>query len=599
MAVTINQLSRPTNVQATLQSGGSLLASTTYYVKVVARNFTDHLIRENEIISPPSVEISFTTDSTNKSALISWDAVSGASRYTIYLTKVSGNYLAKAKSDFISTTSYLISTETTGYEFDLIGYNRTIPSLFTNRDIGIPVINISGSETLQSVYNQIKAILPDNVFYDPSQYFFFAGGIYITSGTTGSLTISGITFYLLFGTIRNLSSSFTLQFGIITNGITADGCNISLMGYVNYLNGIYFYGNKFLAKYDVMPYLFIGAEWFFDLDKAVGNEFFSVRQTNTNYSYQKVTNFTAICRTWNNTDIYESYYNCNIPLTYYPRNGAQTFYRGTFDFSNNSQSYCIRMDGYQGINYPPSKFYDCKFIGTKFNSYNALVFSFRAYSGCQGFEFYNSITTYVKDKAGNPISGVNVKCYNKNNQLIFDKNTDSDGLQSLEYLLIMKIVPTGDGDGDAYYTKEFFYPYKLVYSKSGYQSITTYISPEVATSLSLVMLIEKLIISSLSFTHPTQSNNGTITVQASGGVAPYQYSIDDGATWQASGEFTGLAAGDYIVKVKDNEGIEVDGVTVTLKKTDYIDLENLEFNLETNSLEFEIEPEPSLTFELY
>jgi len=53
------------------------------------------------------------------------------------------------------------------------------------------------------------------------------------------------------------------------------------------------------------------------------------------------------------------------------------------------------------------------------------------------------------------------------------------------------------------------------------------------------------------------------------------------------------------VKVKDNEGIEVDGVTVTLKKTDYIDLENLEFNLETNSLEFEIEPEPSLTFELY
>jgi len=109
-----------------------------------------------------------------------------------------------------------------------------------------------------------------------------------------------------------------------------------------------------------------------------------------------------------------------------------------------------------------------------------------------------------------------------------------------------------------------------------------------------------LIIESLSFTHPTQSNNnGTITVQASGGVSPYQYSIDDGATWRSSGEFTGLAVGDYIVKVKDNEGTEVDGVTITLKKTDYIDLENMEFNFEADSLGFEIEQEPSLTFELY
>lgn len=157
--------------------------------------------------------------------------------------------------------------------------------------------------------------------------------------------------------------------------------------------------------------------------------------------------------------------------------------------------------------------------------------------------------------------------------------------------------------GNAYKELYDYEPFSLKITKEGYQefeipSIT--ITPGVPTEIRAKLTVLPLKISSLDFTHPTQSNNnGTITIAAEGGVSPYEYSIDDGETWQSSGEFTGLAAGDYIVKVKDNEGIEVDGVTVTLKKTDYIDLENLEFNLETNSLEFEIEPEPSLTFELY
>jgi hypothetical protein len=45
-------------------------------------------------------------------------------------------------------------------------------------------------------------------------------------------------------------------------------------------------------------------------------------------------------------------------------------------------------------------------------------------------------------------------------------------------------------------------------------------------------------------------NNGTITVTASG--ANLQYSIDNGVTYQTSNLFTGLLAGSYAVKVKDN-----------------------------------------------
>ena len=45
--------------------------------------------------------------------------------------------------------------------------------------------------------------------------------------------------------------------------------------------------------------------------------------------------------------------------------------------------------------------------------------------------------------------------------------------------------------------------------------------------------------------------NGSITINAAGGVAPYQYSINGGVTFQVSPTFTGLAAGTYNFIVKD------------------------------------------------
>ncbi len=49
--------------------------------------------------------------------------------------------------------------------------------------------------------------------------------------------------------------------------------------------------------------------------------------------------------------------------------------------------------------------------------------------------------------------------------------------------------------------------------------------------------------------------NGEITLNASGGSgAGYQYSIDNGATFQGSGTFTGLGAGNYNVVVMDGAG---------------------------------------------
>ncbi len=58
--------------------------------------------------------------------------------------------------------------------------------------------------------------------------------------------------------------------------------------------------------------------------------------------------------------------------------------------------------------------------------------------------------------------------------------------------------------------------------------------------------------------------NGTITATGTGGIAPYQYSIDGGATYQVSNVFFGLAPGVYTITIKDNTGcINTVSATIT------------------------------------
>jgi SprB repeat len=59
------------------------------------------------------------------------------------------------------------------------------------------------------------------------------------------------------------------------------------------------------------------------------------------------------------------------------------------------------------------------------------------------------------------------------------------------------------------------------------------------------------------------NTNGTITATGSGGIAPYQYSIN-GTVFQASNFFNGLAPGTYTITIKDNTGCtSITTVTVT------------------------------------
>lgn len=52
-------------------------------------------------------------------------------------------------------------------------------------------------------------------------------------------------------------------------------------------------------------------------------------------------------------------------------------------------------------------------------------------------------------------------------------------------------------------------------------------------------------------------NNGSVTINPSGGTAPYQFSIDAGVTYQPSASFNGLIAGNYTIRTKDANGCTV------------------------------------------
>ncbi len=56
--------------------------------------------------------------------------------------------------------------------------------------------------------------------------------------------------------------------------------------------------------------------------------------------------------------------------------------------------------------------------------------------------------------------------------------------------------------------------------------------------------------------------DGSLTVQLTGGIPPYSYSIN-GVTFQSSPTFTGLAAGNYVVTLRDSKGC-TDFVTTTI-----------------------------------
>ena len=236
MAVTILKLDPPTNVIATLQSGGTLLPNTTYYVRVTARTKNTYYWLNN-ITSSPSSEISFTTDDVNRSALITWTNPTPPTEHSVlgfavYSSTISNSYYKKRHGVVNNTTctinSYLIASPavTTGLDsFSTFPSSYNLPGNL-NKELGNVTVNITGTNTLQTIYNAfITQGFSDYIFYDKVN-FYCKGGLYITGTTIGSLIESSKLIAFIQGGISNFNPNCNVIFVQYSNNISQNGCII-------------------------------------------------------------------------------------------------------------------------------------------------------------------------------------------------------------------------------------------------------------------------------------------------------------------------------------------------------------------------------------
>ncbi len=69
-------------------------------------------------------------------------------------------------------------------------------------------------------------------------------------------------------------------------------------------------------------------------------------------------------------------------------------------------------------------------------------------------------------------------------------------------------------------------------------------------------------------------NDGSITIQVSGGKPPYMYSLND-LPYQSSNYFDGLSDGNYVPKVKDSDGVVAIGTDVIISRPSIISINEI------------------------
>ncbi len=153
---------------------------------------------------------------------------------------------------------------------------------------------------------------------------------------------------------------------------------------------------------------------------------------------------------------------------------------------------------------------------------------------------------------------------------------DANMTQDLTCIVDASITLTPSGGTGSYTT------YEVSYNSAAYALIGG--SPYIATvdgnyqfrvtdsqgcqAESNIIIVTPKTTPTLTFTQTNVSCNGvsdgSIVVTAADGIAPYQYSIDNGATFQSSNVFNGLPAGPYDVVVRDSKNCDSAPTTVTI-----------------------------------
>lgn len=618
MPITVNYLATPQNVQAQLQSGGSLLPNTTYYVRVAAKNYTNrYMALVGDLESRASVEISFTTDSVNLSALITWDSVSGASCYDVFMSKISDNFqdsgydrgtkLGTLGSNYTTlTNSFLITLDNTHQSGSSaahpIGeYNDGVysfglyPGGLVTKNLGLICVQLSGDCGKTYLYDIYQAIVnagfSDHVFIDSKNTSFFSlcGSILINTGTKGYIVnyassgstdcgLWGVTFWIYIA-IKNLSTDFNWSFGRKTNNYNAGTYQSKyyLGAYQPPMQNLKFYGGSVDGSKSVTFRRQLGR---LELDSGVNQSLFydmkflhlGVTNYHTAFNYNTVQAY-SLNRMWGLNHLYGVTVEAYTSFSIYPPNGIITFHDSILRLRH-LIAYDFSVTGYNSRDYSNSivYFYDT-ILTDRITSWNNVIISWGHAGGLlPPLKIYFSLNITVKDKNGNGLDGATMTVKDKDNNIVVSNLVSANGgVFPKTDLLFYKFQSTGiDGTGDSYTIKNQYFPFTITITCNSFQNYEFVFNEEKKIEQTVILTRNIIEISSLSFTHPTLAgNDGTITVQATGGLAPYQFSIDGGENWQSSGEFTGLPQGTYQIVVKDAEDTEVSGMEVELKAPQY------------------------------
>jgi photosystem II stability/assembly factor-like uncharacterized protein len=82
---------------------------------------------------------------------------------------------------------------------------------------------------------------------------------------------------------------------------------------------------------------------------------------------------------------------------------------------------------------------------------------------------------------------------------------------------------------------------------------STYSNNPVTIAEPSAILINEILKTNVSC---AEGNDGSVSINANGGVAPYTYSIDNGTTWQLSQSFMDLISGNYYVVINDSNNCQ-------------------------------------------
>jgi gliding motility-associated-like protein len=123
-----------------------------------------------------------------------------------------------------------------------------------------------------------------------------------------------------------------------------------------------------------------------------------------------------------------------------------------------------------------------------------------------------------------------------NNTIIATNTTDtSSGSTGVLNVNFPNVCPTADSTA---------YAIRVVYGSCS--------NPAIEVSFVDTVFVKKnTLAATIAKADATCITNGTITVTATGGVAPVQYSINNGNTYQSSNVFTNIAPGNYTVITRD------------------------------------------------